>query len=135
MRLSRKYIRNGSLVRDACRTTHKPIHHLPSRPKLGYATPLALNMLAQRTERRKPRLTRVPTTDVNLLLMTRACQMLVQCSKAPVRPITEVTLVCVAVPRCIRGVVLDIAIRVTTSQEAGWIRDEIVPVILAYELV
>ena len=92
-------------------------------------------MLAQRTEGRKPRLTRVPTTDVNLLLMTRARQMLVQRSKAPVRPITEITLVRVSVPRCIRGVVLDIAIRVATCQEAGRIRDKIVPVILAYKLV
>ena len=135
MRLSWKYIHNSSLVGDACCTMHKPIHRAPSRPKLGYATPLTLNMLAQRTERHKLHLTRVPMTNVNLLLMVRARQMLVQCSKAPVCPITEITLICVSVPRCICGVVLDIAIHVTTHQEAGRICDKIVPVILAYELV
>lgn len=128
-------IPQGPLVRNARRTTHKSIHRPPSRPKLGYTTPLTLNMLAQRTKRRKPCLTRLPTTNINLLLMTRARQMLVQRSKRPVRPITEITLVRVSVPRCIRSVVLDLAIRVTTRQEAGRISDEVVPVVVAYEFV
>lgn len=95
--------------------SHNAIHRILDSRKLMNPAPLALDMLAQRAQRRESHTTRAHRADINLVLMARACQVLIQRTKAAVRPMAQITLVRFPIPRGVRRVVRDLLVDATAG--------------------
>lgn len=100
-------------------------------PKPMHTTPLALNMLAQPTQRREIRSTRRLRAYIQLILMSRARQVLVQRRKTLIRAMTEVAFVRITIPCGTGGVVICARVRGGGSEETRRVGDDIVAIELA----
>lgn len=93
-------------------------------------------MLAKTTKRVESLATSVQRTDIELVLMPRTREVLVQRRQAPIRPMAEVALVGRSVPRSRGRTVSDLSAGPSRARDhARGVRDEVVDVLLAYGLV
>ncbi|KAL0576472.1 hypothetical protein V5O48_005517 [Marasmius crinis-equi] len=95
------------------------------------STLLALNVLAKRTQRIEPGAACVEGAEIHLLLMTGTSQMLVQRVQRAERIMAKVAFVGVSVPALRARKVFGLVVRaVGPGEEAGWVSDDIILVIL-----
>lgn len=94
--------------------------------------PFALNMLDQRAQRSEPHTTRAHRAYVDLVLVARAREVLIQRAKAAVRPMAQITLKCLPVPRSVGRVVCDLLLGAAgPGEHARRVGDDVVSVELA----
>ena len=92
-------------------------------------------MLAKPTERPEPDSTGIQRTDIHLVLMARAGEMLVQSRKGSICVMTQVTFITRAIPspRCSKKFALLAGI--TSRDHAGRISNDVIPVILTNDAI
>jgi len=98
-------------------------------------TSLAFNVLTQSAKSCKSGPTSRTWADVDLFFMGRASKMLVQGSQRGITAMTQAALVATAVPGSRGGVIHDIVAGGATSEQAGWVGNNVVSVVLAHIFV
>lgn len=133
----RPFIIPSSVSANRLHPTNKPIQRPLHRTKLQHTAPLAFDMLAKTTKRTEPLPARAQRTEIKLLLMLRARQMLIKRRESSIVPVAEIALVRISVPRRARSRVRDFAAGTSsrTSDEARGVGDDVVHVLLADGLV
>jgi len=92
-------------------------------------------VLAKPAERPEPVPTGVQRTDIYLVLMARAGEMLVQSRKGSICTMTQVTFVTHAIPSPRCSIKLALLARITSRDHAGRISNDVILVMLTNDAI
>jgi len=87
-----------SLEGDSSHVTEKLVHGVLNLPESGHTAAFAFDMLAKSAQRSKPVPAGIHGTDIYLLLMAGAGEMLVQRPKGPICVMAQIAFVVCAIP-------------------------------------